>query len=100
MSLASNKLTTLANLAPSALIRALPNLENLSLESNQFDDIKMLNPLTTDDKIGRAGLGCLRELVLNGNPMRENAIASGNLQKFTTYVSYADQLHIADFGIE
>jgi Leucine-rich repeat (LRR) protein len=80
--LANNKLKELVDLAPAALIRALPNLQNLSLKNNLLADIKSLNPLMTDESISRTGLNCLAELVLEGNPMREVALANGTYPAF------------------
>lgn len=66
-----------------ALVAALPNLENLSLKNNAIVDVKVLSPLSIQEN--STGFGCLKELLLEGNPLREDAIAAGNLEAYTTY---------------
>lgn len=39
LSLASNELSTLIDLAPSAMIRYIPKLQNLSLQNNQLSQV-------------------------------------------------------------
>lgn len=77
ISLAKNNFTTLVDLAPAALIRYLPKVQNLSLEGNSISQYADLNPLST--VVGtitgsKPGLGELKELILVGNPLqvREN----------------------------
>jgi len=65
-----------------ALVHALPNLENLSLKNNQISDIKVLGSIAPEDS--SAGFGCLRELLLEGNPLREEALVAGNLDAYTS----------------
>ena len=65
-----------------ALVAALPNLQNLSLKSNQISDIKVLSSIAPEDST-TPGFGCLRELLLEGNPLREEAVVAGNIQAYT-----------------
>lgn len=41
ISLARNSLSTLVNLAPAALIRYLPKIQNLSLEGNAISQVRL-----------------------------------------------------------
>jgi len=78
LSLANNKLSTLVDLAPSALIRYLPTLKNLSLQNNALSQYADLNPLST--VVGtitgsKPGLGELQELILTGNPLTDREMS-------------------------
>jgi nuclear RNA export factor len=71
ISLASNNLSTLHHIAVPALIQFLPNIRALSFENNRLADIRQLNSLSSHIG-GKKGLDQLEELVLVGNPIRDN----------------------------
>jgi hypothetical protein len=53
--------------------RHLPNIVNLSLVGNKISSLDALSTLHFKN---------LRELILKGNPVRENAIANGQAEKY------------------
>lgn len=73
LSLGNNDLKTLAPL--SQLPQHLPNIQNLSLEGN---DLKWTKDLSTFAKNKNGSLKNLRELMLTGNPMQQNAVSAMN----------------------
>lgn len=73
LSLGNNDLKTLAPL--SQLPQHLPSIQNLSLEGN---DLKWTKDLSTFAKNKNGSLKNLRELMLTGNPMQQNAVSAMN----------------------
>lgn len=80
-------MTNLTDFAPASLVDALPNLENLSLAGNKIEAVQVLNPLNQTNLNGRPGLGCLRELVLAGNPLWDKAAAENQLETVLGQIS-------------
>jgi nuclear RNA export factor len=60
----------------------LPKLANLSLQNNLIEDYTEL------DKIAGRGtkVSLMRELIILGNPLRENEFQRGNLQHYASFV--------------
>lgn len=81
LSLANNDFKTLAPCA--SLPQHLPHLQNLSLENNDLKWTKDLTPLSKN-RLGK--LRNLRELMLTGNPMQENAAAAMNEEGYRAEV--------------
>jgi hypothetical protein len=55
-----------------ALIQFLPNIRALSLQNNKLSNIKLLNSLSSHVAGSKTGLGHLEELILTGNPVRDD----------------------------
>jgi nuclear RNA export factor len=70
----------------SSIGRYLPKLANLSLQGNKFERMRDLDFLT-GRKTPSSRLEKLRELILIGNPLRENEIQAGKLDYYRQYVS-------------
>ncbi|UZJ52169.1 hypothetical protein CBS101457_001489 [Exobasidium rhododendri] len=84
INLAKNDFKTLVPVA--TLAEFLPNLKNLSLESN---DIKWVRDLTFHSSKGRSAqskFNDLNELILTGNPVHDNAMAAGNEEGYRAEV--------------
>lgn len=81
LSLANNDFKTL--LPASTLPQYLPELQNLSLEGN---DLKWTKDLMTFSKNKHGKLGNLRELMLTGTPMQQNAAAAMNEEGYRSEV--------------
>ncbi|KAH9817820.1 hypothetical protein DFH28DRAFT_1080950 [Melampsora americana] len=83
LSLADNHLLSLHPMSISSLVATLPNLENISLAGNRltaFSDLNSLSPVvggTGPNNGQKQGLLHLRELILTGNPIRNNAEQEG-----------------------
>ncbi|RKP26337.1 hypothetical protein SYNPS1DRAFT_14337 [Syncephalis pseudoplumigaleata] len=72
ISLANNQLTSCQSI--STICQYLPELQNLSLQNNLLPDYKSIEQLRGPNKLKQ-----LRELILTGNPVREESIAhTGN----------------------
>lgn len=78
ISLANNNFTTAHPLQ--TLSHYIPGLRNLSLANNKFRILKDLDYLYAR----KAKFLHLKELVLNGNPIREIELANGKLEKYRT----------------
>lgn len=87
LSLADNNLISLVDIAPAALVHALPNLQNLSLKGNSIKEVKALNPLSHDDAIGRDGLQCLRELVIDDTPLWKQNVEGNSMEKLKRQIA-------------
>ena len=75
MSLANNKLKTADSLQ--LLAHYLPNLENLSLENNKLCSWRDMDSVA--GKKGKDRLTQLREILVMGNPLREDMIRKKRL---------------------
>lgn len=81
VSLAKNDFKTLYPVA--TLAEYLPNVKNLSLEGN---DIKWAKDLSFKTRGPQGNFSSLKELILNGNPVHDNAIAAGNQEGYRAEV--------------
>lgn len=63
--------------------RYLPNLKNLSLAGNKLKDMRDLDNLSSK----RGKLVQLRELVLAGNPVREDRVKAGSYERFKSDIA-------------
>lgn len=81
LSLANNDFKTLGPCA--TLPQHLSYIQNLSLEGN---DLKWTKDLTTFSKSKFGKLKNLRELMLSGNPMQQNAVAAQNEENYRAEV--------------
>ena len=80
ISLANNGFTSSIHLA--TLQHYLPSIRNLSLENNELKTFRDIE--TFSSRKGR--LLKLRELILVGNPVRENEYKNGRADRYTRYV--------------
>jgi nuclear RNA export factor len=82
VSLANNKLTSAHSLVH--IGRYLPKLANLSLQNNQLSRMRDLDFLS-GPRQGPVKLPNLRELVLLGNPLRDDLAKAGKLDTYKQY---------------
>lgn len=78
ISLANNNLTNTHNL--SSLNHYLPSLNALSLENNKIRSMRDLDGLSI--KAAKASISSITELVLTGNPIKEEAITHSRIDTF------------------
>jgi nuclear RNA export factor len=91
ISLADNRLTSCH--AISTICQYLPELQNLSLQNNLLSNYKSLEQLKGPHKLKK-----LRELILIGNPVREEAIAhTGNDIVYRRYCRLTNIEHLLIF---
>ncbi|KAF9514955.1 hypothetical protein BS47DRAFT_1484802 [Hydnum rufescens UP504] len=64
----------------------LPHLANLSLENNQIKTMRDLDGLTSN-KSSKSAVSEIKELVLKGNPIYQQAAARGDLDKYRSEIS-------------
>jgi nuclear RNA export factor len=74
----------------SAIARYLPKLANLSLQGNKLERLRDID-IVTGRKAPSFRLTELKELILAGNPVRENEIQAGKYDEFRQYVSWLHQ---------
>lgn len=80
VSLAKNDLKTLVPVA--TLAEFLPDIKNLSLENNDIKWVRDLSFHTTKGRSNQSKFRSLQELILNGNPVHDNAVAAGNQEGY------------------
>lgn len=79
LTLANNAISSGSTI--SALSRYLPNIVNLSLQDNKLERHRDLD-YVSGRKSSSFKLQRLRELILTGNPLRENEARAGKLDLF------------------
>jgi nuclear RNA export factor len=84
LSLAKNDLKTLFPVA--TLAEFLPGIKNLSLENNDIKWAKDLSFHTSKVRSVQSKFTDLSELILNGNPVHDNAVAAGNQEGYRAEV--------------
>lgn len=84
VSLAKNDLKTLLPIA--TLADFVPNLKNLSLEDNDIKWVRDLSFHSSKSRSMQSKFSGLHELILNGNPVHDNAVAAGNQEGYRAEV--------------
>lgn len=86
LSLANNNIPNGGIIA--AVGRYLPNIANLSLQGNKLERVRDLD-IITGRKGSSSRLTSLKELILIGNPCRENEVQVGKYDEFRQYVFWS-----------